>query len=197
MRTNLFELYKDEIIGNESVLDVGYGGLEDLVCFEDGPFKILHGIDRLPASTFQHYVISRNVIAQKKSLDYTQFKKLYRIEEVNIKDYDFGKNRHNFIICRNILHFFPDPEKFPLIERIYSALAPRGLMYLQLYHATSQKVIENYDYLGMNTYGKNGFSDKYYLVDHKLFVVEVKKKYHILNNECTIDENWIRFVIKK
>ncbi len=35
-----------------------------------------------------------------------EFKERYKLQEVNIQHCDFGINRHNFIICRSVLHFF-------------------------------------------------------------------------------------------
>jgi SAM-dependent methyltransferase len=200
-RTNLFETYQNTITGNESVLDVGCGGLEDLVCFEDGPFKVLHGVDRdLDWDyRFQTYSNSRKVINNKKPLSQTEFEKRYTLRKADVKDYDFDLNHYNFIICRNLIHFFPDPEKFILIERMHEALAESGLLYLQLYHTTSKQVIENKDYIhfGMNIYRSKKSTDKYYLMDKRLLIEEVKKKYDILNNEVEGDEDRLIFVIKK
>ncbi len=197
MGRNLFELYQHEISGNESVLDVGCGGLEDLVCFEDAPFEILHGVDRDLDYPFDNYSNSRTVINQKKPLSFAEFQKRYKLKKADIKDYDFGMNRHNFIICRNVLHFFPDPEKFDLVERMYTALAPGGLLYLQLYHTTNQHIIDNYIHLGMNVYASEVSTDKYYLTDQYHFTEEVENKYAILTNEVQRDAQGFRFAIKK
>lgn len=199
-RTNLFELYRNEISGNESVLDVGCGRLEDLVCFEDGPFKVLYGVDRDMYYDYELYRLSRFKINQKKPLGFAEFQKRYKLERANIENYDFGINCHNFIICRNLVHFFPDTEKFDLIERMYVSLAAGGLLYLQLHHTDNQDIInsEKFCYLERNVYARKDNPNLIcYLMDHHFFIEELRKKYVILKSEIQINEHGFWFVIKK
>ena len=46
----------------------------------------------------------------------------------------FKKDEYSFIICSQVLHFFPDNEKLELIEKFYQSLQSGGLMFLRMAH---------------------------------------------------------------
>ncbi len=66
----------------------------------------------------------------------------------------------------------PDPEKCRLLNECIPRLHQEAYCTYKYIMQLVQKVIENYEHLGMNTYGKDGFSDKYYFSDH-LFTLQL------------------------
>lgn len=141
-RTNLFELFKDQITGNESVLDVGCGLFQDLINFEPSDFRQLSGVTlNFLTSAYGDYSHAKRNVGQGPSIMY--FKKRYKAVTCDLNDYDFGKELHNFIICRHCLHFFPFANQFELLAKMYESLKPAGLLYLQMNHRDNPFIIND------------------------------------------------------
>jgi SAM-dependent methyltransferase len=201
-RTNLYKLYEDYITGYESVLDVGCGDFFDLVPFEEGLFKMLYGVDRkVKNDWYQTYCCARSKIDINATvLDFEEFLSRYKIEQADILQYDFGDHCHNFIICKNVLHFFPNNDKLLLIERMYKALYPRGILFIQLNHSENVNVtsLEAADQLDKHVYASKATPEQvFYLVEEDIFISEIMKQYTILNDKVERTDRWIRFAIKK
>ncbi|MDF2188696.1 class I SAM-dependent methyltransferase [Paraflavitalea sp. CAU 1676] len=201
IRTNLFETHKDDIHGSSSVLDVGCGALHDLMCFEDSEIRLLQGID-MAVDQSRLYSTYFNVAAKagRTPLKKAHFVNRYRIQQADLQQYNFGGELHNFIICRNVLHFFPDSEKYVLINRMHMGLEQGGLLYLQVNHSDNVNIIRS-EYAvdrGDNVFeNKVNPSQVFFLANYEHFVTEINTQFAVLDRYTSKTDDSIILTIRK
>ena len=185
---NLYEIMRDDFKIYDSLLDLGCSGMADILDFEYSPFKKLIGIDKHDVNPFwvyrdaeqkgmteqEKFQVDNDIERNNDLLDYIFHK--FDIRQCRIEDFKFPEAPYAFIICNKVLHFFPDDQKFQLIDRFYEHLQPKGLIYLKINHIGHPDLQnrKNSDLIGeyavkpkfMNKWGDQ--DPVYYMVPEKL-----------------------------
>ena len=144
-RPNLYKLLKSEFKKIDSILDVGCGYMDDLIDFEYSGFQELKGIDK--GITYKPYIDYCLVKFGEQPTDIPDTSerrvlnkyvnerfKTQGGEAGDLTKYNYIPDSVSFIICNNVLHFFPDEQKLELIGKFYQALQSEGLLYVKINH---------------------------------------------------------------
>ncbi len=197
-RPNIMHQLQNDIIKTDTLIDVGYGDMHDLIDFEHSSFKTIIGLD---TQVFQPFRVYRNA----KGINYDtqlhdQFLERFTLSEDDFTEYDFGINKNSLIICRHVLHFYEDRAKLNYLQRFYLSLQEGGLLYVRLNHIFNK---DNTDPDYMNIRNDRVFQNKAvpddirYLIEPDDFLKLMRSDYYLLESHTESTEYDLTFVIKK
>lgn len=197
-RPNIYKQLQDDIKVTDTLLDVGYGCLWDLIDFENSEFKRLEGIDK---NVSQPFMIYKKIKELKHSSElHKYFRSRFHLATADLKNHVFNTNQYSLIICNKVLHFYPDNEKLNYLDKFYHSLQEDGLLFIKINH---HKNADNTDSSHMIEIKKNVFknpiddNDTRYLVDPYEFLQLVRAMYLLIERHVIIDDKTISFVIRK
>jgi hypothetical protein len=200
-RRNLYQLLSKEIRVTDCLIDVGCGNhILDLIDFEHSEFKMLKGIDK---HLYQPFLLYKKFKNLKHSYElHQQFRKRFQLYEIDFKDYNYNFETKNYslIICKHVLHFYSDIEKFFYLDVFYNSLQKDGLLFIKLNHHKNE---DNTDLAYTREIESTVFQDMSnldevrYLIDPSAFLSTVREKYSIIENYTIVDEKAVSFVIRK
>lgn len=208
-RPNLYKLLKEEFQVFDSIIDVGCAGLQDLTDFEYSPFKKLYGIDKcFNTNAFGDYRreklrdegLTGDEYMKRSSDLMKSFKERFIIQQINIFEFKWETAVFSFIICNKVLHFYSDTKKFQILNVLYNALQPNGLIYLKINHSENQNNTDmtKMDKIAENTYkNKEVPEDIRYLIDPYKFLEKLQTEYEILQKYTTINDRTLAVVLRK
>ena len=197
-RPDLYKRLISDIRVTDTLLDIGYGSLHDLITFEDSAFKNLIGLTLLRVADFKCYSVLKGGNLPVDVL--IKFTKRYKLIQTDFRQYDFQKDKYSLIISNKVLHFYPDHEKLKYIDLFFQSLQSQGLLYVEINH---NKHKDNTDPGFMKEIDKNVFQNKEnpadirYLVDVNDFMHVIKSKFFVLDHQNSCNENTMSFVLRK
>jgi 2-polyprenyl-3-methyl-5-hydroxy-6-metoxy-1,4-benzoquinol methylase len=117
-----------------------------------------------------------------------------------VEDFIFKPNTYNIVIANYILHFLNQNDRAKIIDSIYDALLPNGILYLKTFHTKTRKIISDGIKDGENIYRDPNPESilKFYLPSYNQLVEDMKRFSIIGMNELSkIDETDIVLVGRK
>jgi len=209
VRPNLYELLKPEFSVFDTLLDVGCGGLNDLVDFEFSPFKRLVGIEKeFQTNAFGDYyrlktknmTLSQGQARQVRSELVKSFMERFMIYDMVFLNFGFESNACSFIICNKVLHFYPDENRFAIIKELFNALQKDGILYLKINHNNhpNNTDLNNVIRLSENVYqNKEVPEDIRYLINTDVFTSQIEDGYTLLPKYTSKTDKTLTLVLKK
>lgn len=150
---SVYELIKDYLppIGSPKgiVLDIGCSNECHLFDFENKNFENLIGIDIREDIRSAIYASYSSKKGQRIGLDdkiLDQFRMNFKFidrENGDIERFNIEFESYEVIICSNLLHLFSDEDRRKgIINKIYKGLKRKGLLYIEVFAATSKEIPE-------------------------------------------------------
>lgn len=203
----MFEFIKSECKIFNKLLDIGCGDARYLFKFNSIGFDDIIGVDNKPGinpiGNYCDYLKETLNIPSHKALEILYSKNNW----FTFYNYDFNlyfkkypQQKYSLIICRNVLHFYSENEKYSIIEELYNKLEDEGLLYIELNKNTHprdtdpklSKRIEGNTYEGFT----DGIKTLRYLADELIFNAEVKK-FNLIESLYFSDESVIKTGFRK
>ena len=188
-----------------TILDIGCGNAQYLYDFKKFGFRKAIGVDKMlpninPVKHYTDHLVKTLGIGKGDALG------MYYAEDSWLKFFggDFDKylvnnptEKYSLIICRNVLHFYPDSQKYQIIAQLYNQLEPDGLLYIELNNnkhpdTLSCEHVEGNTYIGFKDYDKT----KWYYADENEFQNQTAK-FNPVGSLYQCDNHSLKIVFRK
>ena len=129
-----------------------------------------------------------------------KFDERFKIILADVESFFITPREYCFIVCSQVLHFFPESKKLELIEKFHQSLQSGGLMFLRMAHCNDpfNKTLIEKEHCIFEAPSKEGKGPPIprYTIEPEKFIQKLAS-YNILNQYTQTTERSYFFVIKK